>query len=155
MLNSTTSCAPLYSRSMDGSQSLTVSNFSLASRSRVNIDVRLADACVNDADVSDAGEVRVARCCVRDARPEAVVVAFIRVEDRRARDWRRWAICREDSVRCFMCCTFRLAADDGLPEGVDNGKWVLPPGALCVKSIEEVDGDMLILIMVFTKPCNE
>ncbi len=56
------------------------------------MEVRLADACVNDADVSDAGEVRVARCDVREASPAAVVVALIRVEERRERDWRRWAI---------------------------------------------------------------
>ena len=47
---------------------------------------------MSDADVSDAGEVRVARCLVRSVRPEAVVVAFMRVVARRERDCWRWPI---------------------------------------------------------------
>ena len=56
------------------------------------MEFKFAEACVNDADVSDAGEVSVARCWVRVVRAEAVRVALIRVVDRRERDCWRWEI---------------------------------------------------------------
>ena len=58
--------APQYNRSTAGSVSSTVSNFSRASFNTADDAVRLLDVVCNNADVSEAGDVRESKC--RDLR---------------------------------------------------------------------------------------
>ena len=74
------SLAPQYSLSTAGSQSPTVSNFSLASRRTALVHARFPDVRARRAEVSDAGDVRESRWRLRRERTSHVRQADLVVE---------------------------------------------------------------------------
>jgi hypothetical protein len=100
---SSISTTPRCSRSMDGSQSETVSNFSLASFISVRAAVRLALALDSIDDASLAGEVRLSSCSALlaskpQARVASLVVTSILRSDIDKFSVRRWHACSEASM---------------------------------------------------------
>jgi hypothetical protein len=100
---SSISTTPRCSRSMDGSQSATVSNFSRASFINTKVAVRLALARDSIDDASLAGDVRLSSCSARfvsrsQARKASPVVASILRTDCDNTSVRRWHACSEASI---------------------------------------------------------
>jgi hypothetical protein len=100
---SSISTTPRCKRSMDGSQSATVSNFSRASFISTKVAVRLALARDSIDDASLAGEVRLSSCSARfvkssQARKASLVVPSIFRTDCDNMSVRRWHACREASI---------------------------------------------------------